>query len=216
VQVSGKTKFISDMSWEAMYSKLPDDPMGVNRIFARTLAFGYPQLTTATYDNLTVPYLFGLNFDWKIKEQGNIKINFMRVSENLNDGQRTTSFVGVPNFADTTGDGIVDTLRMNGRGNLWGWVDPWDYRNTATNRRPMRSNLTGSASTFVYPFISQQGQTSFGLSINYRFDPSNIRVQPLMAEAPINRIRNQVSMQMAAISDSALAGQTRKTTLTST
>ncbi|MCE1246123.1 MAG: S-layer homology domain-containing protein [Firmicutes bacterium] len=167
LQVSGKTRLWSDMTWEVIFSKLPDDPTGVNRIFS---ALANLNQTTA-YDNNTYPYLLGLNMDWKLKEQGNVKVNFMRVSENYNNGQSTYWFTGLPNY-DTAGNLVY----MNGRGNLWGWSDPYEYRNDNLNKRPMRSNPTGAYATNVYPFISQQGQTSFGISINYRFDPSNIRV----------------------------------------
>jgi len=180
IKVSGNTKVFSDMAWEVLYSKLPDDPMGTYRPWASILAQTY-NIVGQTGDNLTYPYMFGVNLDWKIKEQGNIKLNFMRVSENLNNGQSTDSFVGQPNFIDTTGDGNADSLHYNGRGNLWNWTDPWSYANTAINKRPMRSNITNDPFTTVYPFISQQGQTSWGISINYRFEPSNIRASAAYA-----------------------------------
>lgn len=176
IRVAGNTRVISPMEWEVMYSKLPDDPNGTNRVYANLItglqSFG---------DNLTTPYLFGLNLDWNIKDQGNIKVNFMRVSENLNNGQSSGSFAGVPNWVDMTGNGAADALYMNGRGNMWFWTDPWGYRNNTRNSRPMRSNLVLAGGVpvpnqSIYPFISQQGQTSFGISINYRFTPSNIRV----------------------------------------
>lgn len=137
IQVSGKTHFITDFTWEAMYSKLPDDPFQ-NGLWSTSA------VTPA--NNMTVPYLVSITGGWKIKDQGLIRLNFMRVSENFNDGQ-TTSLVA-------------------NRGNFWGWTDPYDRRFDKTVKMPMRGN-TG---------ISQQGQTSYGLSINYRFDPSNIRV----------------------------------------
>jgi len=130
LQVSGKTHFITDMTWEAMYSKLPDDP------------FQY----SLTATNATVPYLVSVTGGWKIKDQGLVRLNFMRVSENFNNGQTTNT--------------VAD------RGNVWGWTDPYDRRNDNVNKMPMRGNTA----------ISQQGQTSWGISINYRFDPSNIRV----------------------------------------
>ncbi|MCD4782893.1 MAG: S-layer homology domain-containing protein [Candidatus Eremiobacteraeota bacterium] len=179
IRVNGKTKVFTNMAWEVMYSKLPDDPTGVNRIFVNMAGVQ----NVSSLDNLTAPYMFGLNLDWKIKDKGNIKLNFMRVSENLNNGQSTNSFAGVPNFQDLNGDGNTDFIAMNGRGNLWAWTDPWSYRNTARNKRPMRSNTDVAATIdqFIYPYISQQGQTSFGISVNYRFDPSNIRVSAAYA-----------------------------------
>jgi len=177
IQVSGKTHLISDMSWEVMYSKLPDDFSGASRPWA-AWAVSQGLFTTGAWDqDLTVPYLFSANIDWKIKDKGNIKLNFMRVSENLNNGQATTVFAGLPSYYDTNGDGTYDTYYVNGRGNPWGWTDPWDRRNDAVNKRPMRSNPTNNLANYVEPYISQQGQTSWGISINYRFDPSNIRVK---------------------------------------
>jgi len=128
IDVTGKTHLISDMKWEVMYSKLPHN------------------------NALVVPYLFGLNLDWKIKDQGNIKLNFARTSENWDSavvhGTVPTMVPFVPGAFSN------------------GWTDPWDYRNDNANKRPMRNAGV----------IGLQGQTSYGISINYRFDPSNIRV----------------------------------------
>lgn len=134
LQVCGKTHLISDMTWELMYTKMPDDTFQ----------------TSNTGADVTVPYLFSAIGGWKIKDQGMVKLNFVRVSENYNNGQSTNV------LAD--------------RGNVWGWTDPYDRRTDLVNKRPMRSTATTAG------FISQQGQTSWGISINYRFDPSNIRV----------------------------------------
>jgi len=139
LQVTGKTQFITGLDWEVMYSKLPDDPFqnGILDI-------------NGAGNNQTVPYLFSIAAGWKIRDQGMIRLNFLRVSENLNNGQSTNNIAN--------------------RGNFWGWTDPWDRRFDASNKRPMRSSAA------LFPYISQQGQTTWGISINYRFDPSNIRV----------------------------------------
>lgn len=134
LQVSGRTHLITDMTWEVMYSKLPDDTFQ----------------TSNNVVNQTVPYLFSVTGGWKIKDQGIVRLNYVRVSENWNNGQS----------ANVVAD----------RGNVWGWTDPFDKRNEAQVKRPMRSTLNTLGS------ISQQGQSSWGISINYRFDPSDIRV----------------------------------------
>ena len=130
IQVSGKTHLISDMDWEAMYSKMPTSDTDV--------------MVGGT--NQAIPYLFSVTGGWKIKDQGMVRLNFARISENFNNGQNTATVIN--------------------HGNFWGWTDPYDRRNDAANKQPMRTNTA----------ISQQGQTSWGISINYRFDPSNIRV----------------------------------------
>jgi len=50
-------------------------------------------------------------------------------------------------------------------GNYFFWTDPLSYMSTPAYQRPMRGNA----------FVSLQGQSSYGISLNYRFDPSNIR-----------------------------------------
>jgi len=132
IQVGGRTHLITDMDWEVMYSKLPSSDTDV--------------MVGGT--NQAVPYLFSLVGGWKIKDQGMVKLNFARVSENFNNAlwQNTATVIN--------------------HGNFFGWTDPWDRRNDQTVKQPMRGNTA----------ISQQGQTMWGISINYRFDPSNIRV----------------------------------------
>ncbi len=129
IQVKGNTKLWSEMDWEVMYSKLPDDPTILN-----------PLATP------TIPYLFSTTAGWKIKEQGNIRLNFLRISENFANGQSTNTVAN--------------------RKCLFTWTDPFSYSNDTPNKTPMRANSG----------VSLQGQTSWGISINYRFDPSNIRV----------------------------------------
>jgi len=56
-KVTGQTHLISDLQYEVMHSKLPTD------------------YTTS------LPWLFGMNFDWKITDRGNFKINFFKANE---------------------------------------------------------------------------------------------------------------------------------------
>jgi len=137
LQVTGKTHLITDMTWEILYSKLPHSDFGQGPVI--------------TLNDMTVPYIFAITGGWKIKDQGMVRLNYARVSENLNNGQRTDVPVN--------------------HGNVWGWTDPYDRRFDAVNKRPMRGT---NAAPLGY--VSQQGQTMWGISINYRFDPSNIRV----------------------------------------
>jgi len=137
IQLNGKMSLMKNWSGEIMYAKLPDSPQQSN-------------LWGADANDLTVPYLFSLSSAWAIGRQGLIRVNFMRVSENFNNGQSTNNIAN--------------------RGNFWQWTDPWDRRNDAINKRPMRSSAN------VAPYISQQGQTSYGISIRYCFMPSNIKV----------------------------------------
>jgi len=147
LQVSGDTHLISDFNWEVMYSKLPYGAQFANPAPLNYNAVNNTNpLVLAAMNNQAVPYLFSLTGGWKIKDKGMIRLNFMRVSENFNNGQNTTTVIN--------------------HGNIWGWTDPYSRRFDATVKQPMRGN-TG---------ISQQGETLWGLSINYRFDPSNIRV----------------------------------------
>ena len=145
LKVNGQCKAWKGMDWELMYSKLPDDP---------TI---YAPLNTPE----TVPYVFSATTGFKLKENGMIRINFLRAAENFNNGQNSAVVAN--------------------RGNVFHWTDPYSYRNDNANKMPMRSN-TG---------ISMQGQTSWGISINYRFDPSNIRV--VAAYAGSNYKPNQES-----------------------
>ncbi len=85
------------------------------------------------------------------------------------------SLAGKFNFANEKGTVKVDFARISenkdgstipNHGNYWYWTDPQEYASDTQNKRPMRSNS----------FISQQGQTSYGISLSYRFEPSYIRV----------------------------------------
>ncbi len=135
VQVKGKAHLISDMKWEAMFTRLPNE------------------------DFTTKPTLWGVNLDWKVKDQYSVKLNFARVSETSSNVSPLGYFPGrVPlGFAGLWGSGVE-------------WSDPIDVINATpglANHRPMRGNT---------PFIGLQGQTMWGISFNHRFDPSDIRI----------------------------------------
>ena len=143
IQVSGLIKKFSDFDWEVMYSKLPDSP------FMLRPPPPFPPPPGVTEE--TVPYMLSATGGWKLKDKGAIRLNFLRISENFNNGQST------------------DTIP--GRGNVWRWSDPYEYRNDNRNKMPMRGD----------GYISMQGQTSWGINIDYRFKPSNIKVNAAYA-----------------------------------
>lgn len=132
IKVNGKTHFISDMKWETMYTRLPNE------------------------DATVQPTLWGFNLEWKLKDQYSIKVNFARASEVTNSA---TPQAYVParaplGYACLVGTGLE-------------WTDPLDKAGTAAAQRPMRGNAG---------VIGLQGQTMYGLSFNYKFDPSDIRL----------------------------------------
>jgi hypothetical protein len=61
VQLKGGTYFLSDMAWEAMYTRLPSD---------FTIVLGQNE-----------PHLIGANLAWKVRDQWAVKVNFAAVSE---------------------------------------------------------------------------------------------------------------------------------------
>jgi hypothetical protein len=62
-------------------------------------------------------------------------------------------------------DNMTAGALIANHGDYFFWTDPLSYANLPTRKQPMRGNT----------FISQQDQNSYGVSLNYRFDPSNIR-----------------------------------------
>lgn len=97
------------------------------------------------------PHLVGANLGWKIKDQYAIKLNFAAVTENstLPTGADYFSF---PWMSASSGS----------------WINPQG----ATAPLPMGDpNNLG-----VNMFIGTQQQYMYGLSFNYRFEPSNIRI----------------------------------------
>jgi hypothetical protein len=125
ISAGGGTRFISDMQWEVMYSKLPSFIGGS----------GAADIT---------PHLIGFNLGWKIKDQYAIKLNFANVSENST----------VPVGANYTTVPVTTLLMGN-------WTNPAGE----TGVLPMNAGTMGT-----------QVQNSVGLSFNYRFDPSKIRI----------------------------------------
>ncbi|MFP4496567.1 MAG: S-layer homology domain-containing protein [Vulcanimicrobiota bacterium] len=98
-----------------------------------------------------MPHLFGANLGWKVKDQYAIKLNFAHISES-STMPRGTDWVRAPLMA-VYGMGF--------------WVDPAGQGAPT----PMNQNNVPGAQ-----MIGTQLQTSYGLSFNYRFDPSDIRV----------------------------------------
>ena len=137
VMVKGKAHLISDMKWEVMYTRLPNENAFVK------------------------PTLWGVNLDWKIKDQYSVKVNFARVSETASAASpQLYAPARLPlGFAGAIGLGTE-------------WTDPFDQTGVAANKRPMRTpvGLPGAG------LIGLQGQTMWGISFNHRFDPSDIRV----------------------------------------
>jgi len=120
IKVNGKTHFMSDMKWEAMYSRLPNEEPTVQ------------------------PSIWGFNLEWKVKDQYAIKINFARASE-------VAANIGAPQAYAPS---------RNTAGTAY-WTNP----NGQTGIVPV--GVAG---------IGLQGQTMYGLSFNYKFDPSDIRM----------------------------------------
>lgn len=105
---------------------------------------------SAKANNVVTPWQFSANFVYNIGDRGKIQLNHLEAWENYNNGQGINV---IPN-----------------RGNFWRWADPFEYASTPANGRPMRS-------TAISPgFISRQSQSSSGISAEYLFKPSRIKL----------------------------------------
>lgn len=143
IQASGEIKKFSGFSWETMYSKLPDSPFMIRP--------PWPFPNPPGVSEESVPYLFSVTGGWKFKEHCDVRINFLRISDNFNNGQSSDV--------------------IPGKGNVWRWSDPYSYRNYSKNKMPMRQN----------GYVSLQGQTGWGININYRLNPVNIKLNAAYA-----------------------------------
>lgn len=120
-KVTGQTHFISDMQWQVMHSRVTSG--------------------SANY----YPWLFGFNFDWKITDRGNVKVNFARANE----------------------EPIIQGITKAASGldaNPGRWIN---WNQTGANRPISIANVpTGSTAVGN---LGPQAVTLMGLSINYKF-----------------------------------------------